>query len=61
MLFGFLLNSNESAATLRKKVTSPGGTTEAALDILMKNNTLKILLEDSILQASARSKELAEK
>ena len=56
-----LCHSNESAATLRKKVTSPGGTTEAALDILMKNNTLKILLEDSILQASARSKELAEK
>ena len=37
---GLLENSPESAAQLRQNVTSPGGTTEAALKILMANQAV---------------------
>lgn len=51
--------SGEEAAALRQKVTSPGGTTEAALSILMADGGLKALMEKAILKAMARSKELS--
>lgn len=47
-----------SAATLRENVTSPGGTTAAALDVLMKNNALAELFTHALGAACARSKEL---
>ncbi len=49
---------NESPETLRKKVTSPGGTTEAAFKIL-ENNRVKENIIDAIAAATLRSKELS--
>lgn len=49
--------TEDSPKTLRKKVTSPGGTTEAAIKVLAENNFQKILVE-AILKAKERSKEL---
>jgi len=46
-------------ATLRKQVTSPGGTTEAALEILMAANGIPDLLRAAVAAAAARSRELA--
>jgi pyrroline-5-carboxylate reductase len=51
--------SKDSLSQLRKNVTSPGGTTEAALSVLMKNDVLKSIINDAIAQAVKRSKELA--
>jgi pyrroline-5-carboxylate reductase len=46
-------------ATLRENVTSPGGTTAAALDILMGQNGLAVLMERAVGAAMRRSRELA--
>lgn len=54
-----LRQSHEPAATLRENVTSPNGTTAAALDVLMGPHGMKELLEKAIQAASDRSKELA--
>jgi len=51
------LESNDDAATLRQRVTSKGGTTEAALEQLMQGG-LPALFEDALNAAAARSKEL---
>jgi pyrroline-5-carboxylate reductase len=51
--------SPESAAALREAVTSPGGTTRAALDVLMGKDGLEPLLRRAVLAAAKRSKELA--
>ena len=48
-----------SAATLRENVTSPGGTTAAALAVLMGSGGLKDLMTDAIAAATKRSQELA--
>jgi len=45
-------------ATLRENVTSPGGTTAAALDILMKG-TLEDLIKDAVQAAAKRGEELS--
>ena len=51
--------SDEDPATLRNNVTSPGGTTAAALKILMNKDTgLHSLLSKAVEAASNRSKEL---
>jgi pyrroline-5-carboxylate reductase len=47
------------AATLRQNVTSPGGTTAAALDVLMAKDGLAPLMRRAIAAATARSRELA--
>jgi pyrroline-5-carboxylate reductase len=47
------------AATLRQNVTSPGGTTAAALDVLMAPDGLEPLLTKAIAAATRRSRELA--
>jgi pyrroline-5-carboxylate reductase len=47
------------AATLRQNVTSPGGTTAAALEVLMGPNGFDRLLTDAIAAATRRSRELA--
>jgi pyrroline-5-carboxylate reductase len=57
---GELLHRSElDAATLRKNVTSPGGTTAAALDVLMGAEGFEPLLTKAIAAATKRSKELA--
>jgi pyrroline-5-carboxylate reductase len=52
--------SPESAARLRESVTSPGGTTRAALDVLMAPDGLETLLTRAVLAAARRSRELAD-
>ncbi|MGE0744078.1 MAG: pyrroline-5-carboxylate reductase [Rhodospirillales bacterium] len=51
--------STEAPATLRKNVTSPGGTTEAALKVLMAGDGLQALLDRAVDAATRRSRELA--
>lgn len=51
--------SGIEAETLRKNVTSPNGTTFAALQVLMADDGLKPLMEKAIAAAARRSKELA--
>jgi pyrroline-5-carboxylate reductase len=47
------------ASTLRQNVTSPGGTTAAALGVLMAENGLDPLMEKAVSAATKRSRELA--
>lgn len=47
------------AATLRQNVTSPGGTTAAALGVLMANDGLDPLMTKAVAAATRRGKELA--
>ncbi len=47
------------AETLRQNVTSPGGTTAAALDVLMQDQALESLFSAALRAATARSKELS--
>lgn len=47
------------AETLRKNVTSPGGTTAAALELLMAPSGMQDLFDKAIAAATARSKELS--
>jgi pyrroline-5-carboxylate reductase len=54
-----LHQSHEDAVTLRQNVTSPGGTTAAALAVLMRPNGLLRLMSKAIAAATARSRELA--
>ena len=51
--------SDEEAATLRKNVTSPGGTTAAALEVLMADDGLQPLMTKAVAAAADRSRELA--
>ena len=50
--------SDESASTLRENVTSPKGTTAAALDVLMADDGLTTLMTRTIHAATKRGKEL---
>jgi pyrroline-5-carboxylate reductase len=50
---------NESPSELRRKVTSPGGTTEAALKVFAAKNFPQ-LINDALTAARNRSKELSE-
>ena len=52
--------SKDPVSLLRKKVTSPGGVTEKALEILNQNNVDQILIR-AILEGEKRSKSLGEK
>jgi pyrroline-5-carboxylate reductase len=52
--------SPETAAQLRENVTSPGGTTRAALDVLMAEGGLDQLLTRAVLAAAKRSRELTD-
>jgi pyrroline-5-carboxylate reductase len=54
-----LRRSPESAAVLRQNVTSPGGTTFAALQVLMGEAGLADLLRRAVAAAAERSRELA--
>lgn len=54
-----LHRSDEPAAKLREAVTSPGGTTEAALRVLMAEDGLRRLMAEAVAAAERRSRELA--
>ena len=47
-----------NVAILRKNVTSKGGTTEAALSVLMAKNGLATLMSEAISAAKKRGEEL---
>ena len=51
--------SEDSASQLRKNVTSPGGTTAAALDIFMAKDGIQPVLDKAIEAASKRAREHA--
>ena len=51
--------SIEAAGTLRRNVTSPGGTTEAALKVLMAGDGLQPLMDRAVAAATKRAGELA--
>jgi len=54
-----LHRSDLSSATLRQNVTSPGGTTAAALDVLMGSDGMEKLMTRAVAAATQRSKDLA--
>ena len=57
---GELLHRSELAAEqLRKNVTSPNGTTHAALQVLMAGDGLQPVMDRAIAAATRRSRELA--
>lgn len=51
--------SDESAAQLRQSVTSPGGTTAAALEVLMGEGGLGPLVERAVLKARDKARDLS--
>ncbi|MDP8263877.1 MAG: pyrroline-5-carboxylate reductase [Candidatus Aceula lacicola] len=53
-----LRNSTDSAQTLRKKVTSKGGTTQAAIDVFLKKK-IDVIFKQALKAAQRRSKELS--
>lgn len=56
-----LHRSTEDASVLRRNVTSPGGTTAAALNVLMQDEGgLEELMRRAVLAAEGRSRELAQ-
>jgi pyrroline-5-carboxylate reductase len=57
---GALLDADErSPMELRRDVTSPGGTTEAALKVLMARNGMQALMRRAVAAANRRAGELA--
>jgi pyrroline-5-carboxylate reductase len=55
---GLLARRSDSPAALRQAVTSPGGTTAAALGVLMAPGALEQLIGDAVSAAVARAREL---
>jgi pyrroline-5-carboxylate reductase len=53
-----LHRSNLDAASLRKNVTSPGGTTASALEVLLASDGLEPLMRRAVAAATRRSREL---
>lgn len=54
-----LHQSSDEAATLRKNVTSPGGTTAAALSVLMADEGIQPIFNAALEAARTRAQELA--
>ena len=54
-----LITSDEDAGTLRENVTSPNGTTAAALEVLMAEDGMPQLVKRAVLAAKKRSEELS--
>jgi len=54
-----MIRSEDPPATLRKNVTSPNGTTQAALDVLMGEGRLEKLMEETVRAARDRAEELS--
>lgn len=55
-----MAQSDLPPSTLRENVTSPAGTTAAALDVLMAENGLQDLISRAVAAAANRSRELAD-
>lgn len=53
-----LYQSDDEAAQLRKNVTSPGGTTAAALAVLMAEDAMQPLFDEALEAARTRAREL---
>jgi pyrroline-5-carboxylate reductase len=53
-----LARTGEEPTELRRQVTSPGGTTEAALNVLLGPKGLQVLMREAVAAAVRRSKEL---
>lgn len=53
------MENKDSISELRQRVTSPGGTTEQALQVL-QNNALETILLDALTAAKSRAKEMAD-
>lgn len=53
-----LVETGDDAATLRKRVTSPGGTTQAAIESFEANG-LRRLVDEAVAAAARRGRELA--
>ena len=53
-----MLQSGETPSNLRKQVTSPGGTTQAALDVLQAGDGLGPVMRRAVAAATQRSREL---
>jgi pyrroline-5-carboxylate reductase len=51
--------SEQPVEALRQQVTSPGGTTQAALEVLMAPGGMQALFERAVAAATQRSRELA--
>ncbi|TFF23055.1 pyrroline-5-carboxylate reductase [Jiella endophytica] len=54
-----MIRSDDAPSQLRKNVTSPNGTTQAALDVLMGEDRLALLMEEAMRAARDRAEELA--
>ncbi|MEO1651142.1 MAG: pyrroline-5-carboxylate reductase [Pseudomonadota bacterium] len=54
-----MLESSDQPDQLRRNVTSPNGTTEAALNVLMADDGLRPLMSRAVKAAEARSRDLA--
>ena len=54
-----LFRSDQPADVLRKNVTSPNGTTYAALQVLMAEKGIQPIMTEAVLAATRRSRELA--
>ena len=52
------LESSDDAATLRRRVTSPGGTTERAIEVLQQHD-FEAMVRQALEAATERSRELA--
>jgi pyrroline-5-carboxylate reductase len=55
----YALDSPTPVDKLREQVTSPGGTTAAALGVFMHENALQNLVDEAVAAAAARSEELS--
>ena len=55
-----MVDGDSSPSDLRTNVTSPGGTTAAALEVLMADKGVQDLMDRAIAAATKRSKELAD-
>ena len=52
-------SSSEPPEVLRRNVTSPGGTTQAALEVLLAGDGMQLLFDRAIAAGTRRSRELA--
>jgi pyrroline-5-carboxylate reductase len=55
----YAARADAAPAELRRRVTSPNGTTEAALDVLMADDALAGLVRRAVAAAARRSRELS--
>ena len=54
-----MMDSEDPPSTLRENVTSPGGVTKAALDVLMRDGAMPSLMEEAVGAAIKRDRELS--